>query len=169
LTQAQVAQAVDAKQSAVSMFENGKQDALSRDKLAAIVKLLDVDTAGADADRRGDTGPLRYCPDPDCPANIPYLIGSRVALQPAMVQESGDGPAYCRFCGEVLASSCPNRQCQHVPAPGAFCAACGTAYVEATAVPSPAESWVRSRQQSTRELFDMTETVADSPAMRRRT
>jgi transcriptional regulator with XRE-family HTH domain len=170
LTQAQVAVAIGAKQSAVSMFENGRPDALSGEKMASIGRLLGVEAeTAAGAVESIPRGAARFCPDPDCPSNVPFLVGTRVVLQPAMIPVAGDSPAYCRLCGEVLVSACPNPQCRQQPAPGAFCSACGTAYIETGPAPSPADAWVRSRQQSAMSLLELTEGIANSPAIRGRT
>lgn len=159
LTQAQVAEAIDCKQSAVSMFENGRRDALSREKLAALGKLLDVDVNRSAKDEPPVAGSVRFCPDIDCPSNIPFMVGSRVAVRPSMVPVDGDAPAYCRYCGEVLAAACPNAQCSAPPAPGAFCAVCGTAYVAPTPSHEPADTWVRARQDSLSKFIELTTAI----------
>ena len=159
LTQAQVAEAIDCKQSAVSMFENGRRDALSREKLTSLGKLLDVDTNSTAQEAHGTVGNLRFCPDIDCPSNIPFMVGGRVAIRPSMVPVTGNAPSYCRYCGEVLSPSCPNTQCSTPPSPGAFCAACGTAYIAPLAVQTPADAWVRARQESSRKLLELTDAI----------
>lgn len=170
LTQEQVAEAVGAKQSAVSMFENGRPDALSNEKMASMGRLLGVEAEdAAGAVESIPQGSARFCPDPDCPSNTPFLVGERVVVQPAMVSVPGDSPAYCRLCGEVLVSACPNPQCRQPPAPGAFCGVCGSAYVNAVKVTPPADAtWVRHAQESRKAFIELSETIAKNPATRGR-
>lgn len=159
LTQAQVAEAIDCKQSAVSMFENGRRDALSRDKLVSLGKLLDVDPSRAAQESDAPTGNLRYCPDVNCPSNVPFMVGGRVAIRPSMTPVSGSAPSYCRYCGEVMAASCSNAECKESPEPGAFCAACGTAYISTATIAAPSAEWVRSRQEASRNLIELANAI----------
>ena len=159
LTQAQVAEAIDCKQSAVSMFENGRRDALSREKLTSLGKLLDVDTSREPQEVRTPAGNLRFCPDMDCPSNVPFMVGGRVAIRPSMVPVTGDAPTYCRYCGEVLTASCSNTQCSAPPTPGAFCTVCGTAYINPVSARTPTDTWVRARQESYRRLLELTDAI----------
>lgn len=156
LTQAQVAEAIDCKQSAVSMYENGRADAISKDKISSLAKFLDIDPSRATKEEPKTAGALRYCPDPECPSSVPYMVGGRVAVLPAMVPVPGDATAYCRYCGEVLASSCPNAKCRACPDHGAFCPSCGTAYIEPVPPSKPLDAWVRERQESSERIIKLT-------------
>jgi transcriptional regulator with XRE-family HTH domain len=152
LTQSQVADAIECKQSAISMLENGRRDALSRDKLSALAKLLDVDLSKSGA--APETAGLAYCPDPACPSNIPYVLRGQVVFHPTLVAVRRETPAHCALCGEVLETRCPNAECRSAPQPGAFCGRCGSPYVCAGA--GEPEQSADDAQRRIRSLLELT-------------
>jgi len=155
LTQSQLADAIGCKQSAVSMFENGRKDALSRDKLAAIAKILDVDATKLEA--APFTPALAFCPDPQCPSNVPYALRDGVAIHPTFVAVDPERLSYCALCGEVMETRCPNPECRSAPQPGAFCRDCGSPYIAPESVASRLTAAnALEQQQRTRSLLELT-------------
>ena len=148
LTQATLAREVGCKQSAISMLESGKGDAVSRATLEKIAERLGValDQEGSPA---GSVGTLpragvRFCPNPECLSNFPYEVGDSILFLPRGGHHPG---VYCSLCGEVLAEQCP--QCEAPAAPLAGCCTqCGHSLIEAPCDLSVAQStWVQARQQ----------------------
>lgn len=95
-------------------------------------------------------GVRTFCPNPECPSNLPITIGDRVALLPKghLAQEHD---LHCTWCGEVLERACP--ECGAPVNEGAFCPHCGKPYL--AVVPAQLDpkrvatcehiaSWVRS-------------------------
>lgn len=121
-TQKKMAELIGCTPSALCMFEKGKSDALSVERLGKACEVLDLQP-GALLERSD----LHYCPNPLCPTHLPYAIGDEIALKPAsVVRESNDG--FCGWCGEVLSVECENCQAPF-DASAAFCPVCGQAYV----------------------------------------
>ena len=120
LTQAALAEKTGCTQSAVSMFEAGKRDALSRESITKIAKLLKIDLppepesesagAGAEFDINSQSfvakvaTPPSYCPDFNCPSNLAYAVGVTVFMLPTGAAGSGK---HCLLCGEALSAQCP--------------------------------------------------------------
>jgi transcriptional regulator with XRE-family HTH domain len=161
LTQSELAAQVGATQSAVSMFEAGKADALAEDTIRAMATAMGIDLPSAGEGRqpaRGTAaGVAKFCPAYDCPGNVPFLIGGRVRTLVSPVCALESEPTRCRLCGELLERCCPNAACRAPVAAGAFCARCGTAYI---ATPPAAESdpagFVRGRAEDLRSLHALT-------------
>jgi transcriptional regulator with XRE-family HTH domain len=149
ITQSSLARQVGCRQSAVSMLESGRMEAVARPTLEKIAKLLDVPLdAGAAAEAPSPPpAPARgrgYCPNGDCPANVPFAVGGELIFWPR--RQPADGGRHCVWCGEVLESAC--RQCGAPVTEGACCPACG-----APRIPPPAgvdgdpESWAEARRR----------------------
>ena len=66
---------------------------------------------------------LFYCPDCECPASVPYLVGGRLVFLPKLRQNG----KFCAYCGEVLETRCPG--CGGALNEGAFCTMCGAEYI----------------------------------------
>ena len=157
LTQSQVAREVGCKQSAISMFEAGRADALSQEKQQKLAELLGIAPEFLAAKDSGHPGrvplALKFCPIPDCPSNIPYFVAGRLCLRPAMVQGVRGAREWCASCGEVLEESCPNESCRAEVQEGAFCRKCGTAYVPAVNLPSErVAEWADAQLARIREI-----------------
>jgi transcriptional regulator with XRE-family HTH domain len=161
LTQCALAEQAGCKQSALSMMESGRMEALARGTIEKIAGILDValepesnpGAAGAEPSPAGRA----ICPNGDCPSNVPFVVnGERLfwpRRQPAPIGR------HCVFCGEVLERNC--RQCRAPVTEGACCPQCGTAYV----LPPPAyetgdvEAWAERRRRQMAEwraLLDVT-------------
>lgn len=156
LTQSDVAASIGATQSAVSMFESGRPDALADDKVMAMASLLGVRAEAASApDQVAMPGACvrKYCPAHDCQSHVAYVSGSRACLMVIPVWAAAGDATRCALCGEILESRCPHPDCSALVAPGAFCVRCGTAYISA---PPEADrdphAYVRSRAAELREL-----------------
>lgn len=149
LSQAALADAVTCQQSAISMMETGRRDALSRDKLLAVAELLGVE--GVDAHIQ-EPAPhphpalLKICPAAECPSNTPYLVAGELRILPQAVVAPATAASYCALCGEVLETTCPG--CRAPVRPGACCSDCGSAYVPLPALPpSQVAEWARQRRE----------------------
>ena len=68
-----------------------------------------------------------FCPNCQCPSNVPYVVGGRLFYRQSRKEASPTGGARCAQCGEVLELKCPS--CGAPLNDGACCAACGAAYV----------------------------------------
>lgn len=159
LTQSDIAASIGATQSAVSMFESGRPDALADDKVLAMASLLGVSVeAAAQPDRAAMPGVCirKYCPAHDCPSHVAYVSGSRACLMVIPVSAPAGESTRCALCGEVLESRCPHPDCAAPVSAGAFCVRCGTAYISA---PPEADrdphAYVRSRGAQLRELHTL--------------
>lgn len=127
LTQAALAQQVGCKQSAVSMMEAGRREAMARETLVKVAALLKVDLPEMSESVSPALSPaISICGNFSCPSNLPYVVGNDVYFLP--LGNVGRG-RYCIFCGEVLMSICA-----HCAAPivkhGGCCGACGEVFVE---------------------------------------
>lgn len=156
ITQADLARRVDCTQSAVSMMEKGRPDAMARPTLEKVASLLGVELPPEeDATPRIPASPaatsVRICPNGDCPSNLPYRVGDEVHFMPRAHHGSG---TRCPYCGEVLVASCPS--CGEPIRPGeALCPACGTELVAAALEPGEAtDAWLRTRQEQSRLIFN---------------
>lgn len=139
LSQSALARKVGCRQSALSMYEGGRATALSAaivGKLCDELGLVPPTQAELSAAPLEVAGPRAFCPNPDCPSNLPLAIGDRAVLVPRH-HVAGEGEIHCAWCGEVLEKACP--ECGAPVNPGAFCAHCGTPYLaEAPAKADPA-------------------------------
>ena len=133
ITQAALAAQAGCKQSAVSMYEAGKRDALSRDSIVKIAAILKVELPTEPAIEiipqiipQRALPPKPFCPSFDCPTNIAYTVGASVFLLPSGT--AGNGKR-CLLCGEALSTLCPKcgTELHHR---GACCPECGTALIE---------------------------------------
>lgn len=124
ITQSQLATRIDCNQSAISMFERGNTHALSREKIEALAEELEL-SAPPEIELHTEDSGYRFCPVPDCPANHMITVQNKaIALPHNEIHLTGQ---YCRFCGEILESTCPG--CHRPAQPGAFCSFCGTPYI----------------------------------------
>jgi len=132
LTQIELAQEIGCHQAALSMFENGNTTKLSGEYVSKIAARLKIDLKEIlekgmdDAVEAEPYSPKfavsGFCPDPDCPSNVPYSVGSRTLIRVSLMKGR-----YCAHCGEVVVTRCPS--CGAVPNEGACCIACGKPYI----------------------------------------
>jgi transcriptional regulator with XRE-family HTH domain len=170
MTQSALAVQVGCKQSAVSMYEAGRVDALSADTVARIAGLLNVDLKALQTSSSGakKTVPKRllYCPVDTCPSNIPYLVRGAICLRPRFLESIADSPR-CRDCGEVLEESCPNPPCGAKVSEGAFCPSCGSAYVTSSIADGLATlDWVEARQKQIERMRRLSDSQCETGGTR---
>jgi transcriptional regulator with XRE-family HTH domain len=121
-SQKKLAEAAECSPSALCMFEKGKTDALSSERLNKICEVLRLDEGKLIASTA-----KRFCPNEFCPSHSLYELGDkRQVLSPKAVEETS-GP-HCIWCGTTYISTC-----DYCGAPfsgnGAFCPECGSAYI----------------------------------------
>lgn len=131
LSQAALAREAGCTQSAVSMMEMGRPDALARETLLKLALLLDVPLGAADEPATEEKTPQILsgrvcCPQAECPSNIPFAAGRTVVFWPRR-QPTGHSGSYCAYCGEVLLVACPG--CDAPLSEGGHCGKCGASYV----------------------------------------
>lgn len=163
LTQSELAELAGCKQSAISMFESGRTDALSAKNVQRIAELLGIDLKSLAVPAPGEPTEvtLKCCPVDKCPSNVPYVAGDRLCFKPAMVSAPAKAKTRCGYCGEVMESRCTNRDCRAELSEGAFCPECGTEYVVATTTLSGWQlgKWAGEERARIREIRQMSQTV----------
>ena len=143
LNQSALARAVGCQQSAISMFEGGMVTKLSDETVGKLSEFLGVPleekkeeppstSAEVVESSAGVVGLLAdhihgYCPNGQCPSNIPYVVEGRLFYRPARSALAHVHGKYCPHCGELLETRCP--VCGAPLNEGACCATCGSAYV----------------------------------------
>ena len=158
LSQSSLAVEVGCKQSAISAFENGDATKLSD---ATVKKISEVLGVSLEAPKREEKAPQPvavpgmmvrgYCPDPNCPSNVPYVVGDRLFFKTLRDKASPNGGTRCACCGEVLEMRCP--ACGAPLNDGACCGVCGASYVSIT-LPSgiDAAAWSAARRSELLQL-----------------
>ena len=136
LNQSALAQMVGCKQSAISMFEGGMVTKLSDDTVKRLSEVLGV-SLEKQVDEASNVPPIPngagsvaargYCPNGDCPSNVPYVVSGRLFYRPSRNIASPSGGTRCAYCGEVLEMRCPS--CGAALNDGGCCSACGSQYV----------------------------------------
>jgi len=167
MTQSSLATAVGCAQSAICMFEKGRADALADETVLRMARELGVDLEAAEPEAQAAPARaiLKYCPQDECPGNVPYSVGNRLCVRPRVACAPAQESTRCVWCGEVMESRCQNPSCQaHVQDEGAFCPLCGSAYV-APGVESadPPEVWASRQRARIRELHELSELVRRAP------
>jgi transcriptional regulator with XRE-family HTH domain len=165
LTQSGLASAVGCKQSAISMFEAGRSDALSSQAVVRIAEVLGIDITPLLASSRSQIqGPaerriLKYCPMDECPSNVPYAIQGRLIFKPSMVEEPADAVSRCRYCGEIMEERCPSAQCGAELSESSSCPKCGALYVSAIERDrGPLEAWADAQRIRIKEIRELSQT-----------
>ena len=133
LKQSDIAVLLEITQAAISRYESGKPDALSKGKVEKMAKHLGVEidltpraveggNLGASA-RKG-----RFCVSVWCPSCLPFILNDRLCMYPTLIDVAeGEDRKYCDLCGEPLQEGCPG--CGSPYAGRAFCVKCGAAMV----------------------------------------
>lgn len=160
LSQSFLASQAGCKQSALSAFENGDSTKISdstANKLAEIlgVSLKREEKAKAFVPAVVPGITVRgFCPDMNCPSNIPYIVGDRLFFRSIRAKASPDGGKRCACCGEVLELCCP--ACGSPLNDGACCGCCGTPYVN-TVMPAGSDlsKWVSERRAELMQLSSL--------------
>lgn len=130
LSQHVLAAEVGCKQSALSMFEQGRPTKLSTEVVEKLAKKLGVDLSAAapSPDSPAVYAPgSGFCPNPQCPSNRAYQVAGRVLYSPDRAAADPVGGRFCAVCGEVLERFCPN--CGALVHAGAVCSHCGQPYI----------------------------------------
>ena len=157
MTQVELARRAECTQSAVSMMEKGRPDAMARPTLEKVAALLGVvlpaeeDGAPRVAPALSSAVAVQICPNADCPSNLPYRVGEDVHFMP----HAHRGAALrCPYCGEVLVGVC--QSCgEPVHSGEAFCSRCGAEHVASILEAAErTDAWLRARQEQSRLLFD---------------
>ena len=153
LTQADLARRVGCQQSAVSMMEAGRSDALAQETLTRIASELGVvlETNTPELSTAPSSVPSvgrAFCTDPECPSNVPFVTSGTLLFWPR--PQPVPGGRHCAFCGEVLAHVCG--QCGAPSGTGACCKACGRAFVPPPAtVQADSATWAENRRRQIAE------------------
>ena len=160
ITQSQLARETKCSQSAISMWESGREDALSGRAIKLMAERLGVALVSAEVEAPGvkpmPLKKLKYCPIDECPSNIPYTVRGNLHFKPRLVECDTDQSMRCTMCGELLEECCPNQECGQPLGDGAFCLHCGTPYVTATlAMRGHIDQWVVARRREIDELWTM--------------
>lgn len=135
--QSTLARMVGCKQSAVSMFEAGMTTKVSDETVKKMADVLGVsletrpelpqETTSSHVQGSKASIVHGYCPNGDCPSNVPYMVGGHLFYRPMRHVASPTGGIRCTQCGELLETRCPS--CGAPLNDGACCASCGGAYV----------------------------------------
>lgn len=135
LRQTELAARVGCTQSALSMFEGGQPTKLSGETVQKLSEVLGVPLQETPPPHALSTSALSeplivvhgFCPNCQCPSNVPYVVGGRLFYRPSRKVASPTGGVRCTQCGEMLEMRCPT--CGAPLNDGACCAVCGAAYV----------------------------------------
>ncbi len=134
MSQSELARMVGCKQSALSMFEGGRMTALNAQVIGKVCSELGL-LAPVKEEFEAPAAVMEkvrtFCPNMQCPSNLPYMIGGDSLMLPRGHMASSD-EHHCAWCGEVLEKACP--ECGAAVNPGAFCAHCGHAYITTEAL-----------------------------------
>ena len=136
LSQSALAAEVGCKQSALSMFEQGDGTKLGDEIVKKIAAKFGIEIE----DRKEETRSLpdsviwrrpgtAFCPNPECPGNSQYKVGSLKYYRPDRSAQDPAGGRFCAICGEVLETRCP--ECGAEIHEGAVCTFCGKPYISA--------------------------------------
>lgn len=159
LTQAALAAQVGCKQSAVSMMEAGRPEALSRESLEKAASILNVTLPTREESTASVSGRMApavlgharvgICTNFNCPSNLPYRVGESVYFMPLGTAGTGE---HCVYCGEILQHRCV--QCGHeVTTTGGCCGHCGVPWVEFPEdYVQDIAAWIEARIQSLEHL-----------------
>ena len=149
LSQSDLAAEVGCKQSALSMFEQGRPTKLNDEVVEKLAKKFNISltpppststfpsnsTSNFTSNFTSNSNstfpsnlPLRgFCPNPNCLSNKPYVVDGRELRLPDREMADPVGAKFCAICGEVLEKHCPN--CGSPVHAGSICSLCGEPYV----------------------------------------
>ena len=157
ISQSELAAELGCKQPALSMFEAGDGTKLSDEIVKKLSERFGIPFSAETAALKGralaspvldgaELRPLGYCPNCQCPSNVPYVVGERLFLRPSFrLAAPVPSARRCAMCGEVLELRCPG--CGAPLNEGACCAVCGLPYVTPALSPGlNIHSWAHSRR-----------------------
>jgi len=133
LSQQVLAAEVGCKQSALSMFEQGRPTKLSTEVVEKLAQRLGISLTAAPSPSPEPSASnyapgSGFCPNPQCPSNHAYQVAGRALYSPDRSAADPVGGRFCAVCGEVLERLCPN--CGAWVHAGAVCSHCGQPYIE---------------------------------------
>ena len=157
ISQTALALELGCKQPAISMFEAGDGTKLSEEMVKKLAMRFGISLevqpkeGGASFESKEaidnlTQSTLAFCPNCQCPSNVPYVVEGRLLFRPSSrVASPVKGGRRCAVCGEVLEQRCPT--CGAPLNEGACCAFCGLPYVTSTLPPgTDVEGWARIRR-----------------------
>ena len=157
ISQTALALELGCKQPAISMFEAGDGTKLSEEMVKKLATRFGISLEVKPKDVCGNfehkeaidnlaQSTLAFCPNCQCPSNVPYVVEGRLLFRPSSRMASPvKGGRRCAVCGEVLEQRCPT--CGAPLNEGACCAFCGLPYVTSTLPPgTDVEGWARIRR-----------------------
>ena len=153
MTQSALAKELDCKQSAISMMERGKEDALAWPKIEAIAKIFELNIEAFAPKITPPSTPnyslSSYCPIFDCPSNTPYVVNGKLHALPRTTSIT---EKHCGYCGELLEDSCP--ECgANIIKKSACCNDCGSPYIATPEeIPEGLETWAKNQRQNLKDL-----------------
>ena len=163
LRQTELAARVGCTQSALSMFEGGQPTKLSKETVEKLSEFLgvslqeeapsiaEVSSSGRCENQIVIRG---FCPNAECPSNVPYVVNGRLFHRPSRKVASPTGGMRCVQCGELLEMNCPS--CGAPLNDGACCAACGAAYVTPTVADGlDVEAYAKMRREEITQLREL--------------
>ena len=157
ISQTALALELGCKQPAISMFEAGDGTKLSEEMVKKLAMRfgISLEVQPKEGGARFESkeaidnlaqSTLAFCPNCQCPSNVPYVVEGRLLFRPSSrVASPVKGGRRCAVCGEVLEQRCPT--CGAPLNEGACCAFCGLPYVTSTWPPgTDVEGWARTRR-----------------------
>ena len=157
ISQTALAQELGCKQPAISMFEAGDGTKLSEEMVKKLAMRFGISlevqskVAGGNLENKETVdnfaqSALAFCPNCQCPSNVPYVVEGRLLFRPSsQIASPVKGGRRCAVCGEVLEQRCP--ACGTPLNAGACCVVCGMPYVTSTLPPgTDVEEWARIRR-----------------------
>ncbi len=145
ITQSALAAQVGCKQSAVSMMEAGRREAMAHDSLVKVASILKVELPEAIpllVPVLSSGAGVAVCANFNCPSNMPYAVGDDVYFMPLGTAGAG---RHCILCGELLARTCSNCEASIV-SPGGCCGACGAAIIDMpSGYADDIPAWIQAR------------------------
>lgn len=160
LTQAELAERADCKQSAVSMFESGRTSTLGKKTIEKIAGVLELDLSAFMAVSEPGAPEklaLKYCPIDDCPSNVPFVVSGELRFLPNAARAPVDQATRCSFCGEIMQSACSNASCKSPVSRSTCCPECGADYVTSMRgiFGLEAERWADKQRARIREVDEL--------------
>jgi DNA-binding XRE family transcriptional regulator len=162
--QSTLARMVGCKQSAVSMFEAGMTTKLSDETVKKMADILGVsleaktevsrDSLSFQSQQSSFSVVHGYCPNCECPSNVPYVVSGRLFYRPLRDIASPTGGTRCTQCGELLEMKCPT--CGSPLNDGACCTTCGNAYVTpAVSDEADVTAYARMRHEEIERFYSL--------------
>ena len=158
ISQTALALELGCKQPAISMFEAGDGTKLSEEMVKKLAMRFGIslevqpnisgsfESEGKETINTLVQSTMAFCPNCQCPSNVPYVVEGRLLFRPSsQIASPVKRGRRCAVCGEVLEQRCP--ACGAPLNAGACCVVCGMPYVTSTLPPgTDVEGWARTRR-----------------------